>query len=144
MVNYERTILELLERVAVLEDDLKVMKKEQIKADSKELHVESKKELPTFNKDGVIKEVKNNVDSLGIEVKKASIADGGGVVTKFGNNESKKVMLRRSRNYTGKGYKWRGWHTINIKDIKPLFDRFIFSVENDGKLHFFVLYRETE
>lgn len=142
--NYEKTILNLLERVAVIEDEMKILKENQIKIDSEEVLSEKKdksKIHATFNKNGLINELKNKVASLGIEITKASLAEGGGVITKYRDNESKKAMLRRSKNYVEKGFDWRGWHTIKSSDIKS-FDSFIFSIENEGKLHFFIFSKQ--
>lgn len=137
---YEKTFLNLLERVAVLEEKMEAVEKKEVKSNLKEVHAMDTNQSvagSTFNKNTLIKELKNEMDSLGIEVNKASISDGGGVITKYGDNDSRKVMLRRSRNYSAKGYEWRGWHTIKAADV-DLFDGFILSIENEGRLHFFI------
>lgn len=134
---YEKTILQLIERVTTLEERIKVLEVNQQGSDNDVKEENIKKVGTQFNKDALIKEVKHTVKSLSIDVQKASIADGGGVITKYENNEPKKVMLRRSRNYAAEGYEWRGWHTIKLDDI-DVFDGFILSIENNGKLDFFV------
>src|SRR5699024_2213916 len=131
----------LLERVATLEERMDRLEGKQAeKAEGAQENIEESdqnKSKNTYNKNALILELQNTLAPMDINVSKASPQQGGGVLTKHKNKNTQKVMLRRSRNYHVNGYKWRGWHTIKAIDIDS-FDGFIFSVENAGKLHFFV------
>jgi len=144
-MEYEKTILSILERVVTLEEKVNKLESEEVKYREEETEDENKERKSQenkHNKDSIIRELRNKLQPKGIKVTKASREEGSGVIISSENDkEVKKVMLKRSRNYPRPGFEWRGWHTIE-KETIDFFDGFILAVEKNGELYFFLFGKE--
>lgn len=133
-------LTELEERVEALEKRVKVLESNKVDGasilvDTPEQYVATKK----WNKNEVIEEIKQQASKHNIKIRKASMAEGAGVIVEGSN---KKVMLRRSRDYAISNhlkdeFKFSGWSTVTDEEMAG-FDAYIFAVHHHKDIYFFI------
>lgn len=131
---------ELLGRLAELEKRVEVLESNKgdgasMLVDAPEQYVATKK----WNKNEVIEEIKQRASKHNIKIRKASMAEGSGVIVE---DNDKKVMLRRSRDYAISNhlqdeFKFSGWSTVTDDEMSG-FDAYIFAVHQNNDIHFFI------
>lgn len=131
---------ELLGRLTELEKRVEALEGNKVSTasmlvDTQEPYVATKK----WNKNEVIEEIKQQASKHNIKVRKASMAEGAGVIVESSN---KKVMLRRSRDYAISNqlqdeFKFSGWSTVTDDEMSG-FDAYIFAVHQHNDIHFFI------
>ncbi len=144
-MNYERTILELIERVSAMEEKIDLL--EQENRNKENLTLSPKKSTRNFTKDDVIRRIREELSKYKITVRKGSNLEGGGLFLKYSDETEKHVLLKLSRNYVPTNltkfeqFKWRGWHRVVHEDV-PSFEHYIFSIEHNGEIDFFIMNQE--
>lgn len=151
-MNYEKIILEMLERIKTLEEKVNIIG---------ELNHDSEENTPyepseTEKKSEPVKESGRKLSRLeimkildkkyGLEVRKGNRSEGSGiVVTKDGKSYNIKVSYSRSYfDYIDEEVVCSGWHTLFEKEINnPDLPFFIFIVAgSDNQYHYFIFKRE--
>lgn len=131
---------ELLGRLSEIEKRVEVLESNKVDGasmlvDAPEQYVATKK----WNKNEVIEEIKQRASKHNIKIRKASMAEGSGVIVE---ENDKKVMLRRSRDYAISNhlqdeFKFSGWSTVTDDEMSG-FDAYIFAVHQNNDIHFFI------
>lgn len=135
---------ELLGRLTELEKRVEALEGNKVSGasmlvDTPEQYVTTKK----WNKNEVIEEIKQQASKHNIKIRKASMAEGAGVIVEDSN---KKVMLRRSRDYAIANhlqdeFNFSGWSTVTDEEMSG-FDAYIFAVHQHNDIHFFIFDNE--
>lgn len=145
-MNYERTILELMERVSSMEDRIDLLEKE-VKT-REELIMLPKESIRNFTKDDVVRIIQEELSKYKITVRKGANIEGGGLFLKYPDGREKHVLLKLSRDYVPTNskkfeqFKWRGWHRVRDEEGASIFDDYIFSIEHNGDIDFFIMNQE--
>ncbi|MGK0555221.1 hypothetical protein [Macrococcus capreoli] len=131
---------ELLGRLTELEKRVEVLEGNKVSGasmlvDTPAEYVITKK----WNKNEVIEEIKQQASKHNIKIRKASMAEGAGVIVE---GSGKKVMLRRSRDYAIANhlqdeFNFSGWSTVTDEEMSG-FDAYIFAVHQHNDIHFFI------
>lgn len=145
-MNYDRIIIELMDKCSNLEERIEILENKLIDK-TEELAKEGLQMNRNFTKDDVITEIKQKLSKYKITVRKGSNIEGGGLFLIDEEGVQRHVLLKLSRDYVPTNpkkfeeFKWRGWHRVVHENI-PTFDDYIFSIEHDGKLDFFIIDQE--
>jgi hypothetical protein len=149
-MNYERTVLEMLERIKTLEE--KVNSLEENNHDHKNLDNGKINKAPTEAGQSGRTLSRNEVmkilhDNYGFNVKKANRSEGSGIVI-LKDNKSFNVKVSYCRSfdeYANEEVICTGWHTLFENDLNnPKFPFFIFVIADAAKkLHYFIFKREN-
>jgi hypothetical protein len=148
-MNYERIILEMLERIKTLEEkvtlleeynhELEVLDDEEVDAVTQE----SKESGRKLSRNEIMKILR---DKYGFSVRKGNRSEGSGIViSKNGKPYNIKVSYSRSYfDYINEEVICSGWHTLFEKEINnQKFPFFIFVVADaENKFHYFIFKRE--
>jgi hypothetical protein len=148
-MNYERTVLEMMERIKSLEEKVTTLEKcyhEMDKLDDEEVDVmtqESKESGRTSSRNEIMNILR---DQYGFSVRKGNQSEGSGIViSKNGKSYNVKVSFSSSYfDYVPENVICSGWHTLYEKIINnPLLPFFIFVVADaEKKFHYFIFKRE--
>lgn len=150
-MKYEKLLLDLLERVAFLEEKVSELERSQIELEINEVvDTSAKTDIAgdavvgkQSNRALVLQEVTNILrDKHGFDVQKGKRADGGGLILfKYGRKSHLKILV--SRNYMVQpvepDYEWGGWHTF-VPNENDQFDYYVFAVKIDENhpAHYFI------
>lgn len=131
MLKLEEKHSQLEKKVEELEDSISTFIKTE--------ETESSTPAKLFSKDQTISLITLKGLKEDIDVHKASMNEGGGVITKYKDHISKKVMLKSSRNYSQKDKQltFRAWHTLPVESLE-MYDGYIFTVENGEDIELFI------
>jgi len=146
-MNYDRVILELIDKMGQLEERVTLLEQKDITTKGV-ASMDIQENIRTFTKDDVIGVIKEQLSKYNITVRKASNSEGGGIFLTYPNGLEKHVMLKLSRDYVPTNskkfaqFKWRSWHRIVHEDT-PSFDDYIFSIEHDEKVDFFIMNQDS-
>lgn len=148
-MNYERTILEMMERIRTLEEKVSILEEyyhEMENLDDEEVDAmtqESKESGRTSSRNEIMNILR---DQYGFKVRKGNRSEGSGIViSKSGKPYNIKVSYSRSYfDYVNEEVICSGWHTLFEKEINnPEFPFFIFVVADaEKKFHYFIFKRE--
>lgn len=142
-MNYDRILLELIDKMSSLEKRVKLLEKENPDIEEETL-MQTQEMIRDFTKDDVISVIQDQLLKYDISVRKGSNVEGGGLFLTFPNGTRKHALLKLSRDYVPTNprkfsqFKWRGWHRVVHEDTLT-FDDYIFSIEHDGELDFFIM-----
>lgn len=148
-MNYERTILEMLERVKTLEEKVNML--EDFKGDIENNIDEEEEEMTQVAKESGRKLSRLEImkilsENYGFSVRKGNRSEGSGIVaSKSGKSYNIKVSYSRSYfDYINEEVICSGWHTLFEKEIENEgFPFFIFVVADaEDKFHYFIFKRE--
>ena len=145
-MQYEKLLLDLMERVVILEEKVEMleMKNERVEEDMMEEEARTDK---TTNRAMVIQEVTDILrKKYGYDVQKGKRADGGGLIAaKDGKKLNFKIFV--SKNYmlqdVEPDFEWGGWHTFAPSELN-LFDYYIFAIKvnKNEPAHYFIFSNE--
>lgn len=142
-MNYDRIIIELMDKISSLEERVELLETELVVTnDGSDKEIE--KMNRSFTKDDVINEIKEKLSRYNITIRKGSNAEGGGLFLTNEKGEQRRALLKLSRDYVPtnpkkfEGFQWRGWHRVS-RESASVFDYYIFSIEHDGELDFFII-----
>lgn len=148
-MNYERTILEMLERIKILEEKVTILEgydHELENLDDEEVDAvtqESKESGRKLSRNEIMKILR---DKYGFNVRKGNRSEGSGIViSKNGKPYNIKVSYSRSYfDYVNEEVICSGWHTVFEKELNNQdFPFFIFVVSDaENKFHYFIFKRE--
>ncbi len=153
-MNYERIILEMLDRIKALEDRLD---KIEVTNQTSEV-IDQSVNMEDFEMNDVSiiqdsgrKRSRQEVitifrNKMGFSVRTANRSEGSGIVITR-NSKSYNVRISFSRSYDDlvkADFVCSGWHTVFLKDLEnPKFMFYIFVVEDaSGIFHYFIYKRE--
>ena len=132
-MKYEKLLLDLMEKVAVLEERIELLEKKE-----KDSLIDYEED--TADKLSTRALVMNHFENIlhkstGFSMRKAKRAEGGGLILSNGEKELK-VKLTVSKNFASEKekliYKWRSWHTLAENEL-DLFDFYIFAIKPDDE-----------
>lgn len=148
-MNYERTMLEMIERIKTLEEKVAMLEecyREMENSDDEEVDAmtqESKESGRTSSRNEIMKILR---DTYGFNVKKGNRSEGSGIViSKNGKPYNVKVSYSRSYfDYVNEEVICSGWHTLFEKEINNQECPFFIFVVADAekKFHYFIFKRE--
>jgi len=148
-MNYEKIMLEMLERIKTLEEKVSFLEDNRNNAEADE--DEEVGEVPTETKESGRKLSRLEImkilsDKYGFAVRKGNRSEGSGIVaSKNGKSYNIKVSYSRSYfDYISEEVICSGWHTLYEKEIENTdFPFFIFVVSDaDNKFYYFIFKRE--
>lgn len=149
-MQYEKLFLDLLERVAVLEERVADLESANQELEEKE-EFETVDGTPTrtiSNRSMVLQEVTEILSNkYDFKVQKGKRADGGGLIV-FKNGKKSNLKILVSRNYMMQPvepeYEWGGWHTFVPSELE-LFDYYIFAIKisDDKAVQYFIFNNKT-
>jgi hypothetical protein len=149
-MNYERTILEMMERIQSLEE--KVAMLEEFNHEVKNMDDEKVDAMTQESKESGRISSRNEImkilhDKYGFNVRKGNRIEGSGIVISInGKPHNIKVSYSRSYfDYVNEEVICSGWHTLFEKEINNQeFPFFIFVVADaENKFHYFIFKREN-
>ena len=148
-MNYERTILEMLERIKTLEEKVTMLEEynhELENLDDEEVDAVTQEAKESGRKLSR-KEIMNILrDKYGFNVRKGNRSEGSGIViSRNGKPYNIKVSYSRSYfDYVNEEVICSGWHTLFEKEVNNKeFPFFIFVVADvENKFHYFIFKRE--
>lgn len=141
-MEYEKTLLNLIERVNELEDKVKALESllgaHHNEDSNRTLSSEKEKTVKKtrVSKRMILQDLTTKLQSQNINYKVIT----GGIETTYHDHHPLKVLLTVSRDYGATDdYQWRSWLTIN-KDYLTQFDALLMAIKkNDGHIVYFIL-----
>lgn len=133
-MKYEKLLLDLMEKVAVLEERIELLEKKE--KDSLINYKEEDTAEKISTRALVMDHFEDTLhESTGFTMRKAKRSEGGGLILSKGEKELK-VKLTVSKNFASEkeklDYKWRSWHTLSENEL-DLFDFYIFAIKPDDE-----------